>query len=45
VSWVLLASVMIDGRAYGSLTPEKAIKIIKGIYASEADAVEDGDNA
>jgi NADH-quinone oxidoreductase subunit E len=37
--------MMIDGQAYGPLTPEKATAVIKGIYSSESMAVGGGGKA
>lgn len=37
--------MMIDGQAYGPLTPDKAVNIIKGIYAREQETVEGGEEA
>lgn len=37
--------MMINGQAYGPLTPDKAVSIVKDIYANEQQASEGGDNA
>ncbi|MDD2585427.1 MAG: NADH-quinone oxidoreductase subunit NuoE [Syntrophomonadaceae bacterium] len=36
--------MMINGQAYGPLTPEKAINIIRGIYAAEKESTGEGEN-
>lgn len=37
--------MMINGQAYGPLTPDKAVSIVKDIYASEQQASEGGEKA
>lgn len=36
--------MMIDGQAYGPLTPEKAVKIIRDLYAAEKESTGEGEN-
>lgn len=37
--------MMINGQAYGPLTPDKAVKIVKDLYAGEQQGSEGGENA